>query len=82
MISSNSQDVIRKAKQIFEQRRAEFESRHANRYISIEPESGDVFIADTFDEAVRAARSTHPERLSHTIRVGHAAALHIGLMEQ
>jgi hypothetical protein len=35
-------------------------------------------VADTLDAAVRAARMRHPSRLSHTIRIGHPAALHLG----
>ena len=35
-----------------------------------------------FDEAVRSARAKHPSRLSHTIRIGHRAAFHIGGLRQ
>ncbi len=45
--------------------------------MAIEPESGEYFLGDTLDEAVRAARERHPSRLSHTVRVGHPAALHL-----
>ncbi len=46
--------------------------------IAIEPESGEYFLGDTFDQAVKAAKAKHPSRQSHTIRIGHRAALHIG----
>ena len=58
------------------------EAEHRDRFVAIEPESGDYFLADSLDAAVRAARSAHPSRLTHTIRIGHEAAFHIGLMEQ
>jgi hypothetical protein len=40
------------------------------------------FLADTFDEAVKSARTKYPSRLSHTIRIGHSAAFHIGVLQR
>ena len=57
---------------------AVLEPQHGNRFVAIEPESGEYFLGDTFDEAVKSARAKHPSRLSHTIRIGHRAAFHIG----
>jgi hypothetical protein len=79
MVSSETKSVIERAKQIYaNQLRAELESRHKDRFVAIEPESGDYFLGDTFDEAVKAARTEYPSRLSHTIRIGHRAAFHMG----
>jgi hypothetical protein len=81
MVSDDTKVVIRKAKEIYEQRlRAKLEQSDHGRFVAIEPESGDHFVADTFDEAVKMARSSHPTRLSHTVRVGHDAAFHLGVM--
>lgn len=46
--------------------------------MAIEPESGDHFLADTLDDAVRASRTRHPTRLTHVIRVGQRAVFHFG----
>lgn len=79
MVSTHTRSVIERAKRIYEERlRATLEAGHLGRYVAVEPESGDHFLADTFDGAVEAARLAHPSRLPHVIRVGHAAALHIG----
>lgn len=79
MVSDQTKSVIERAKRIHEERlKATLEADHSNRYVAIEPESGDHFLADTFDGAVEAARFAYPMRLSHVMRVGHAAALHIG----
>ncbi|MGM0487487.1 MAG: hypothetical protein ACQESR_12100 [Planctomycetota bacterium] len=51
-------------------------------FVCIEPESGDYFLGRTFDDAVNQAIDAHPDRLTHTLRVGHAAALHLGVMIQ
>lgn len=79
MVSADTRSVIDRAKQIYAERlRAALEADHRGRFVAIEPESGDYFLADTLDGAVRAARAKHPARLSHTVRVGHPAALHLG----
>ena len=82
MISDETRSVIVRAKQIYEQHRKSLELQHRDCYVAIEPESGDYFLGDTFDDAVNAARSKYPSRLSHTIRIGHDAPFHIGLMER
>jgi hypothetical protein len=79
MISEHSKNVAEKAKLIYVERlQKELEAHHLNRFVAIEPESGDHFIADSFSDAVANARQAHPTRISFVIRVGHDAAIHIG----
>jgi hypothetical protein len=79
MVSSQTQSVAERAKRIYDERlRATLEAGHPGRFVAIEPDSGEYFLADTLDAAVRAARTKHPARLSHVVRVGHPAALHLG----
>lgn len=79
MASSQTQFIAEQARRIYDERlRADLEAGHHGRYVAIEPESGDHFLADTLDGAVRAARARHPSRLSHVVRVGYPAALHLG----
>ena len=79
MVSADTKSVIERAKRLYAaQLQAVLEAQHANRFVAIEPESGEYFLGDTFDEAVKSARAKHPSRLSHTIHIGHRAAFHIG----
>jgi hypothetical protein len=79
MVSAATKSVIDRAKRIYaNQLQAVLESQHLNRFVAIDPESGEHFLGDTFDEAVKSARTKYPNRLSHTIRIGHSAALHVG----
>jgi hypothetical protein len=79
MVSADVRSVIDRAKRIYaDQFQASLESQHRNRFVAIEPESGDYFLGDTFDEAVKAASVAHPSRLTHTIRIGRRAAFHLG----
>ena len=79
MVAAETSAVIERAKRIYAERlQGALEPQHRGRFVAIEPESGDYFLGDTFDEAVKAARVRHPDRLSHTVRVGHRAAFHVG----
>ncbi len=81
MVSAETRSVIDRAKQIYTgQLQSILESQHMDRFVAIEPESGEYFLGDTFDEAVKSARAKYPSRLSHTIRIGHRAAFHIGVL--
>jgi hypothetical protein len=83
MVSAETKFVIDRAKEIYATRlQAELETQHLNRFVAIEPESGEYFLGDTFDGAVNAARTKYPSRLTHTIRIGHRAAFHIGGIQQ
>jgi hypothetical protein len=79
LVSPDTKAVIERAKRLFaEHLQAVLEPQHLDRFVAIEPESGEYFLGDTFDEAVKAARAKYPTRLSHTIRIGHGAAIHLG----
>src|SRR5262245_12462093 len=81
MISDESHVVAKKFKAMYrDQLKGKLEPENVNRFVAIEPDSGDYFIGDTFGESVAAARAAHPDRLSFVIRVGHAVALHIAAM--
>jgi hypothetical protein len=81
VISEESKAVAASARRIYEsQLREELEQKHSGRYACIEPVSGSYFLGDTFDEAVNAAIDVFPKRLTHTLRIGHPAALHLGVL--
>jgi hypothetical protein len=79
MISSHTTLVAERAKAIYGERlKRELEAAHTDGYVAIEPESGEHFLADSFGEAVEAARTAHPDRISFVIHIGHQAAIHLG----
>lgn len=74
-VSDDTKAVIERAKRHYGDRfQAVLESQHQNRFVAIEPESGEYFLGDTFDDAVKAARTKYPDRMSHIIRIGHGTA--------
>ena len=81
MISETTRSVIERAKTVYNTHKAEWEESRLGEFVSIETESGEWFFAESFEAAVRAARSRFPERVSRTIRIGHGTTLFIGRME-
>ena len=79
MLSNESKQIALASKKLYEEK---LESREHGRFVCIEPVSGEYFLGDTFDDAVNKAIDAYPDRLTHTLRVGHAAALHLGVMVQ
>ena len=83
MLSDESKSVASRARLLYEQKyRAALEKNNKGVFVCIEPESGDYFLGATFDDAVNKAIDSYPDRLTHTLRVGHVAAFHLGVMFQ
>jgi len=80
MTKEEADRFARRAEEIYTTRlRGILEPEHMDEFVAIEPESGDYFLGNSLSEAIRAARQSHPDRLTHTMRVGHKAALHFGM---
>jgi hypothetical protein len=80
IVSQNSETVADQAKRIYEERlRASLEESHINEFVAIEPISGEYFLGRTLSDAIGGSRTKYPDRLAHALRVGHKAAVHIGL---
>ncbi len=72
-------DLVQKAESIYEARlQAILEPSHDHEFVAIEPESGEYFLGKTLNDAALAARVAYPSRLTHLMRVGHKAAIHLG----
>ena len=83
MLTGELQRVADRAKRLYEEKyRQSLEESHMGAFVCIEPESGDYFLGRTLDDAVNQAIDAHPDRLTHTLRIGHSAALHLGVMIQ
>ena len=83
MLSDTSKNVANRARRLYDdQYRADLERTHHGHFACIEPDSGDYFLGETLDDAVNQAIDAYPDRLTHTLRIGHAAALHLGVTLQ
>lgn len=83
MTSEGSVSIIARSKQLYEQRlRSELEATHKHEFVAIEPDSGDYFVASTFDSVAVLAKSKHPNKLMHILRIGDPAAFTIGAINR
>ncbi len=83
MFSDNSKKVAEEARRIYDSLlREQLEPQHSGKYVSIEPNSGRYFLGESFDQAVNSALDAFPDRLTFTLRVGHSAALNLGVLSQ
>lgn len=75
----NIESVASAARPIFDAIRSKLEDLHWNQFVAIEPISGEYFLGDTLSDAIGASREKYPQRLVHTFRIGHRAAIHFGM---
>src|SRR5437660_1282127 len=81
MVSEHSIDVARRARVVYETRlKGRLEAANRDDFVAIEPDSGDFFLGRTLSEAIQAARVAHPDRLPFALRVGHPAAVELGVL--
>lgn len=79
MLSDRSKQVALKSKQLYDERlRDTLEANQFGNFVCIEPMSGDYYVGATFDDAVNQAIDAHPDCLTHTLRIGHSTAVHLG----
>lgn len=73
---ADSREIAKRAKELYESLwRAELERDHLNEFAAIEPESETYFLGKSFNEAIRSASDTHPDRVTFTLRIGHDYAI-------
>ncbi len=75
----NNKTVATAARPIYETLKSDLEAQHLNRFVAIEPASGEYFVADTLSDAIGESRKKYPDRLVHTFRIGHNATIHFGM---
>ena len=80
MIEPEIDEFVQRAEEVYATRlQTILEPEHIDEFVAIEPESGDYFLGTTLGEAARAARKSYPDRLTHAMRIGHRAALYLGM---
>jgi hypothetical protein len=76
MTQAELRNFVEAAETIYE---ARLEPEHQGEFVATQPETGDYFLGKTVGEAIGAARRAHPGRLAQAIRIGHPAAVQIGI---
>lgn len=79
IMSDSQETVANAARPIFDELKASLLPAYEHQFVSIEPVSREFFIGATISDAIEGARQKHPNRLVHTFRLGHTAAVHFGM---
>jgi hypothetical protein len=80
MVRKADPSIAIRAKKIYDERlRSRLEESDPDKFVAIEPDSGEFFIASTLSEAIGKSRQKYPDLLAHAIRVGHRVAVHFGM---
>src|SRR5271156_4150804 len=75
----SSQYMAERGEAIYDQKyRAELEQKAHGKFVAINVATGDAALADTGEEALRAALEKDPAGFFHLVRVGHRAAFDAG----
>lgn len=83
MLSDESRQIAEAAKRLYSKKlRVSLEASDLGKFVCIEPKSGNYFIGENFDDAVNMALAAYPNRRTHTLRIGHEATLHLGVLKQ
>lgn len=66
--------VAKKAESIYREKfQSEFEQKHFGKFVAIDVNSGDAFVADTPEDALEKAREAKPTGFFHVIKIGSEA---------
>jgi len=83
MLSRESKKIANNARKLYDEKyRQSLEASNHGEFVCIEPESSECFLGATFDEEVNKAIDAYPNCLTHTLRIGHSAVFHLGVMVQ
>jgi hypothetical protein len=79
MSPSRPSELVQQGESVYQHRlQPLLEAEHLNRFVAIEPTSGDYCVRDTLSEAVNAVRKLHPDRLAYVKCIGQTAAVYLG----
>ena len=70
----NIQEIADKGTQIYEGIKSNYEPKDNGRFLAIEVESKEVYLADTSAEALTKAKENHPDRIFYVVKIGYDAA--------
>lgn len=70
----NIQEIADKGTQIYKQIKSNYEPRENGRFLAIEIESGNAYLADTSAEAIVKAKENYPDKLFYLVKVGYDTA--------
>ncbi len=68
------QKIAEQGSQIYSSLKSQYEPEHNGKFLAIDIESKDVFLATTSSEAVELAKKVYPQRVFYVVKIGHSVA--------
>ncbi len=65
--------IANEGKKIYEEIKSKYEPQDKGRFLAIEVDSKEVFLADSTVEAVEAAKSKYPDKVFYVVKIGFSA---------
>lgn len=66
--------IAKEGKRIYEQVKDQYDPQHKGRFLAIDIDSRNVYLADTSAEALVSAREHHPEKVFYVVKIGYDSA--------
>lgn len=70
MKNADIQKIGEEGQKIYEEIKSKYEPAQNGKYLAIDIDSKDVFLADSTVEAVEAAKKAHPNKVFYIVRIG------------
>lgn len=71
---TNLEKLASDGQKVYGKIKAQYEPKYNGKFLAIEPESGEVFMADDAAYALVKAEKKHPEKLFYVLKIGFTAA--------
>ena len=71
--NADLQKVVDEGKKIYEEIKNTYEPVHNGKFLAIDVESKDAYMANTSVDAMLAARAVHPKKVFYMVKIGYDA---------
>jgi len=78
----NMEKIASEGTKIYEEIKSKYEPQDNGKYLAIEIDSKEVFLADNTADAVEAAKKIHPNKVFFIVKIGYSAAEILANMEK
>ncbi len=68
--NADMQKIGEEGEKIYAEIKSKYEPQHNGRFLAIETESKDVYLADSTVEAIQMAKKDHPDKVFYVVKIG------------
>lgn len=72
--TADIQRISSEGAKIYESMKVQYEPEHTGKFLAIDIDSKDVYLANDGAQAVELARQAHPDKVFYLVKIGHETA--------